>query len=187
MAAMTAPPREKRMVIIVMGVAGSGKTTVGRLLAAEMGWSFKEGDDVHPPANIQKLKQGRPLSDVDRVPWLRSLRAIIDDLLRRGGDGVMACSALKQEYRQFLKQGRDDVRFVYLKGSYDLIYSRLVKRRGHFMDQGLLRNQFEVLEEPLEDIVVDVSPKPEAIVETIKSELIRRGFVSGHDRRHRSR
>lgn len=159
------------MIAIVMGVAGSGKTTIGKLLAEEVGWAFYEGDDFHPPANVDKMRRGIPLSDQDREPWLRALRALIEDLLRNGKHAVIACSALKEEYRMFLKQGDDDVRFIYLKGSYALIHERLRKRRGHFMGASLLESQFETLEEPSDEIIVDISPEPQKVVENIKKLL----------------
>jgi gluconokinase len=159
------------MVVILMGVAGSGKTTVGTLLATDLGWPFYEGDDFHPPKNIRKMKRGIPLSDKDRAPWLQALRDVIRRLLAEGRNGVIACSALKGEYRRFLREGQDDVVFVYLKGSYDLISGRLAQRRGHFMGPALLKSQFETLEEPEEAIIIDASPEPRTIVQTIESRL----------------
>ena len=136
------------MIVILMGVAGSGKTTVGRLLASALGWRFYEGDDFHPRANIDKMQRGIPLTDDDRWPWLQALRQVIDACQAQGTSAVMACSALKQTYRDYLMHGCDEVKLVYLKGSYALLYQRLAQRRGHFMPAGLLTSQFATLEEP---------------------------------------
>jgi gluconokinase len=159
------------MIVILMGVAGSGKTTVGRLLASALGWRFYEGDDFHPRANIDKMQRSVPLTDDDRWPWLQALRQVIDACQAQGTSAVMACSALKQTYRDYLMHGCDEVKLVYLKGSYDLLSQRLAQRRGHFMPAGLLTSQFATLEEPQQGLSVDVSTAPEVLVAAIRQAL----------------
>jgi gluconokinase len=159
------------MVVILFGVAGSGKTTVGRLLSRELGWRFYDADDFHPISNVEKMKQAIPLSDEDRRPWLEGLRELIRTCLTQGVDAVLACSALKESYRQYLRIN-EKVRFVFLKGDFDLIQERLRSRYGHFMDASLLRSQFDALEEPKEEaVVVDVASSPRVIVQTIRSGI----------------
>lgn len=160
----------KNKVIIIIGVSGSGKTTIGRLLSGELGWKYYEGDDFHPPANIEKLKHGVPLDDADRKPWLESLRDLIRNCLERGDSAVVACSALKQRYRDFLLVD-ERVILIYLKGDYELIRERLSKRRGHFLNPNLLDSQFAALEEPKTAMQVDVSLSPAEIVKSIRSAL----------------
>lgn len=160
----------KNKVIIIIGVSGSGKTTSGRLLSGELGWKYYEGDDFHPPANIEKLKSGVPLDDADRRPWLESLRDLIRNCLERGDSAVVACSALKQRYRDFLLVD-ERVILIYLKGDYELIRQRLSKRRGHFLNPNLLDSQFAALEEPKTAMQVDVSLSPAEIVKSIRSAL----------------
>ncbi len=150
-----------------MGVSGCGKSTVARLLAEELDWDFFDADDFHPPANIAKMKSGIPLSDSDRDPWLSALNKMLISTLRAGRHPVLACYALKESYRAKLCQGTDDLQFVYLKGSYALIWSRISQREGHYMKPEMLRSQFEALEEPLDALVVDVQLRPEEIVEKI--------------------
>ena len=158
------------MVILLMGVSGSGKTTVGRRLAADQGWAFHDADDLHPPENIDRMSRGLPLTDEHRKPWLFRLRDLIIDQLGRDEPAVIACSALKDSYRRILRcDGR--VRIVYLKGSYELIEQRMEARAGHYFKAGLLASQFADLEEPDAALVVDVSLSPEEIVETIRSGL----------------
>lgn len=160
----------KNKVIIIIGVSGSGKTTIGRLLSGELGWKYYEGDNFHPPANIEKLKNGVPLDDADRKPWLESLRDLIRNCLEQGDSAVVACSALKQRYRDFLLVD-ERVILIYLKGDYELIRERLSKRRGHFLNPNLLDSQFAALEEPKTAMQVDVSLSPAEIVKSIRSAL----------------
>jgi carbohydrate kinase (thermoresistant glucokinase family) len=167
---MTTPPS----VIIVMGVAGSGKTTVGALLAERLGWDYQDADGLHPLANIDKMRNGIALTDDDRWPWLRAIAAWIDRVRGAGGHGVVACSALKRRYRALLMQERPDVRLVYLKGDEALIARRIVARHGHFMPASLLKSQFEALEEPGSDedpIIVPIDGPPREIVARIVEEL----------------
>ena len=158
-------------MIILMGVSGAGKTTVGKLLALDLGWSFYEGDDLHPRSNVVKMAQGIPLTDEDRWPWLDRIRLLIDDLVSRGESGVIASSALKQAYRDQLVGDEDDVKLVYLKGEYPLILARLEDRPTHFMKSGLLESQFSAMEEPDGAITLDVTTAPEAIVLAVKQAL----------------
>jgi len=159
-------------VVLIMGVSGSGKTTVGRLLAEELGWSFSDADESHPVANRNKLTKGVPLSDEDRRPWLEQLQSAISAWIEESRSTVLACSALKAGFRRDLVHGLEDrIRFVYLKGSLDLIEQRLAGRKAHFMNGALLASQFEVLEEPSEALVVDIDHSPARIVAHIRSSL----------------
>lgn len=158
------------MIVIVMGVTGSGKTSVGRILAEQLGWTFADADDFHPPANVEKITRGIALNDVDRGPWLERLRVQIADWIANAQDAVLACSSLKRTYRQELSVG-PEVRFVYLKGSPELIAQRLRLRRGHFADEKILAGQFADLEEPETAITVDISQTPEAIVAEVREGL----------------
>ena len=159
------------MIIILMGVSGAGKTTVGKLLALDLGWSFYEGDDLHPRSNVVKMAQGIPLTDEDRQLWLDRIRQLIDDLVSRGENGVIASSALKQAYRDQLVEDEDDVKLVYLKGEFPLISERLEDRQDHFMKSGLLESQFSAMEEPDGAVTMDVTTAPEAIVLAVKQAL----------------
>lgn len=160
------------MVVLLMGVSGSGKTTVGRLLAEQLGWEFFDGDDFHPEENVAKMRAGRPLTDADRAPWLERLRALVDRLLDEGRAAVLACSALRDTYRQQLRVGHEaQVPVVYLHGSAALLRSRLEARRGHFMKAALLASQLATLEEPRDALVVDVDAPPATIVARIRSGL----------------
>jgi gluconokinase len=164
--------------VIVMGVSGSGKSTVGSLLAARLRWEFEDGDWFHPVANIDKMHRGIPLNDADRWPWLRAIATWIDRLRRSGGHGVVACSALKRSYRAVLTEARPDVRLVYLKGEENLIARRIAARQEHFMPPRLLHSQFSALEEPGADenpITVSIEPQPREIVAEILSALGRGG------------
>jgi gluconokinase len=161
------------MVVIVMGISGSGKTTVGRLLAAELGWSFLEGDDFHPRANVEKMAAGLPLDDADRLPWLQALRDLVDRCLAAGENAVLACSALRRSYRQILGAGRPGVALVHLRGTFEQIDQRLVARQGHFMPRSLLASQVAALEEPDEGeaVAVSVDRKPAEIVREVRRRL----------------
>jgi gluconokinase len=159
------------MVIVLMGVSGSGKTTVGVPLAQALGGEFVEGDDYHPPANVAKMRQGIPLDDADRRPWLETLSAEIGRWLSAGRTVVLACSALKRSYRAILRGERPGVRFVHLTGSAPLIRARLAGRRGHYMPASLLDSQLAALEEPLDAIVVAVDRPPAEIVAGILTAL----------------
>ncbi|QDU28808.1 Thermoresistant gluconokinase [Anatilimnocola aggregata] len=160
------------MIVVLMGVSGSGKTTVGKLLAADLDWQFVDADDFHPTANVEKMRHGLPLNDDDRLPWLNSLREYLEGADSRGKSLVLACSALKHNYRDYLRADRPEVvRFVYLHGSPELIAKRQAERRGHFMPPGLLQSQFETLEPPVDAIRVDITPAPEIIAERILREL----------------
>ena len=159
------------MVIILIGVAGSGKTTVGRMLAARAGWEFHDADDLHPPQNREKMRRGIALTDADRLPWLRAVRDLIRRCLAEKRPAVIACSALKQSYRDLLMVDAQGVKFAYLKGSPALIAERLARRAGHFFDRRLLQSQFDTLEEPADAIVVDIAAPPGEIADTIRSRL----------------
>lgn len=160
-----APP----IVILMMGVAGSGKTTIGLLLAQQLGWQFADADSFHSVENIAKMQQGIPLSDADRQPWLLALQQAIQQWLDEQTPTVLACSALKSDYRQFLLPDPDRVRVVYLKGNYDLIRQRLNQRYGHYMKADLLDSQFAVLEEPDNALSLEVTQPPSAIVTRIRA------------------
>ena len=157
--------------IILMGVSGSGKTTVGRQLATELGWLFFDGDDYHPPENVAKMSAGTPLDDADRAPWLAILHDLIDVHLRASRPMILACSALKQRYRDQLLFQNDGAKIVYLKGSYELILGRMMAREDHYMRPEMLRSQFEALEEPTDVVTVSIDRRPEEIVAAIKQKL----------------
>lgn len=162
------------VILIVMGVAGAGKTTVGRLLAHDLGWPFYDADDFHPPANIEKMHRGEPLSDADRVPWLDAQHELIAGIVRAGDSAVLACSALKQAYRDRLAAGVADVRFVYLRGDASLVRLRLARRSGHFMPVSLLQSQVDALEEPSDAIAIDIDAAPQDIAAEIKAKVTER-------------
>jgi len=158
------------MIILVMGVSGSGKTTIGSLLAATLHWQFQDADSFHPAANIAKMRCGMPLSDVDRLPWLLAMQQAIAEWQQAGIHTILACSALKAEYRQRLSQS-SQVKQVYLKGSFALVQQRLQQRQGHYMKANLLQSQFNILEEPTDALVIDIDQPPEAIVVEIRRSL----------------
>jgi gluconokinase len=161
-------------VLVIMGVSGSGKTTIAALLAGRLGWELADADTFHPAANVEKMRNRIPLTDEDRWPWLRAIAAWIDATRRTGRQGAVACSALKRSYRDILIAGRTDVRLVYLKGDAELIGRRMSTRHGHFMPAILLQSQFDTLEEPGPDenpIVVSIDAEPNAIAARILAEL----------------
>ena len=159
------------MVIVIMGVSGAGKTTVGRLLAAELGWAFFDADDFHPPENVSKMGRGIPLTDEDRWPWLDAIRAKIECLYADDKNGVITCSALKEAYRNHLQKGDDFVKFIYLKGDFETIWERMKLRKGHYMKADMLASQFTTLEEPENIFAVDISHSPEEIVAIIRQSF----------------
>jgi len=158
------------MIMIVMGVVGAGKTTIGRLLAEQLVWDFADADDFHPQSNVEKIRHGIALSDEDRKPWLEALHQAIIHWIAEGRNVVLACSALKRSYRQQLQVG-PEVRFVYLKGNADLIAERLRARHGHFADAQILASQLADLEEPEAAVTVDIAATPQQIVDKIRKQL----------------
>lgn len=170
---MQVPQRTR--IAVVMGVSGAGKTTVGIALAHRLGWRFQEGDDLHPPENVAKMRAGTPLDDNDRMPWLRAVAARIDEWRERGETGVVACSALKRQYRDVIIGNRPEVRLVYLTAPRAVLAERLAGRRGHFMPAGLLESQLQTLEPPGPDenaLTVSVDAPVETVVERIAAFLI---------------
>ncbi len=165
---------ETPCALVVMGVSGSGKSTVADRLAARLGWSYEDGDGFHPASNVAKMSAGQPLTDEDRWPWLQAIADEIDRLSATGERVVIACSALKRSYREVLVHGRDDIRIVLLDGTQDLIAARLAARKGHFMPPGLLASQFRTLERPEADerpIIVSIDAPVEQIVDDIVTQL----------------
>jgi len=158
------------VIIVVMGVTGSGKTTIGTLLAARLAWLFADADDFHSAANKEKMRKGIPLTDADRLPWLAAMHEQIAKWIASKQNAVLACSALKRSYRQQLWNG-PEVKFVYLRGSYEFIAERLRARKGHFADEHILAGQFADLEEPSDALVVDISASPDEIVAEICRRL----------------
>jgi carbohydrate kinase (thermoresistant glucokinase family) len=175
--------RQAACIAVIMGVSGSGKTTIGRALARRLGWRFQEGDALHPPENIAKMKAGHPLDDKDRAPWLSAIAAAIDEWRRRGERGVITCSALKRRYRDIIIGDRPDVRLVYLEGSQALIGERIAERHGHFMPASLLDSQFVALEPPAPDehaIAASVDMPVADTVAQIAAALLPRDTMPGH-------
>jgi gluconokinase len=158
------------MIIVITGVTGSGKTTIGRLLAAQLQWKFYEGDDFHPSVNIEKLKRGAPLDDEDRLPWLRAIRDTIRAAIDRGENAVIACSALKESYRRMLRINAEVV-LIHLQANPELIDERLKHRTGHFMNPSLIQSQFETLEQPEAALQIDAGLSPGEIVRLIRDRL----------------
>lgn len=161
------------MIVIIFGVSGAGKTVVGQRLARELDWRFYDADDFHPPGNIEKMRNAIPLEDDDRQSWLKNLRELLERCLSAGEEAVLACSALKEKYRRYLRVS-PDVKLVYLRGEYALIARRLEQRRGHFMSPVLLRSQFTDLEEPRpaeNAIVIELGPSPSELVQELRRKL----------------
>ena len=158
------------MVILVMGVSGSGKTTIGQMLSTQLNWPFVDGDSLHSAANVAKMAAGIPLTDDDRAPWLQSIHDVMEEWRMQHKNGIIASSALKEKYRQILLTS-PEIKLVYLRGSYELIYSRMQDRPSHYMKPEMLQSQFATLEEPNDAVVVDISESAEQIVATIRQKL----------------
>jgi gluconokinase len=159
------------MVIIIMGVEGSGKTTIGKMLAEKLGWKFYDADDYHPNGNIEKMRSGVPLNDDDRWPWLKEVRKLINSSMNLNEPSIIACSALKRSYREYLKQQKEKITFVYLKGDKNTISKRLASRKGHFAGTLLLESQLKTLEEPEGVITADIAKQPDVIADYIIEKL----------------
>jgi gluconokinase len=158
-------------IIILMGVSGAGKTAVGRLLAAELDWPFYDADDLHPAENVARMAQGVALTDKEREPWLLAVRQLIERCLAQVRPAIIACSALRQTYRSYLQNGRKEVQFVYLKGNYALIHSRLRQRQDHYMNADMLAGQFATLEEPQDALAIEVDQELATITAQIRLAL----------------
>ena len=159
------------MIVIVMGVSGVGKTTVGRMLSEQTGWPFYDADEFHSPENVEKMRSGVALTDADRWPWLDRLNALLRDADQAGRSAVLACSALKQEYRDRLARDVKEIRWVHLEGSFELIKARMDARKGHYMTAQLLQSQFSALEPPVGALRVDVATDPATMVRDILERL----------------
>jgi carbohydrate kinase (thermoresistant glucokinase family) len=167
---------DRYAVLIIMGVSGSGKSTIAEILSDELGWQFRDGDEFHPQANVDKMHSGTPLTDDDRWPWLKAIAAWIDEKRKTGAHAIVTCSALKKSYRDILIGPRKDVGLIYLKGDEGLIAQRLSKRHNHFMPKGLLHSQFQTLQEPGPDehpVTVSIAPPPEEIAAAVLAALRR--------------
>lgn len=162
---------QQPQALILMGVSGCGKSSVGELLSQKLGWPFFDGDDFHPPENVAKMAAGNPLNDDDRTPWLANLHDLIADHLSQGKSILLACSALKQKYRDQLAAGNPGTVFVHLKGDFDLIFGRMQARAGHYMKAEMLRSQFEALEEPIDALTVDIDQNLDRITEEVIAQL----------------
>jgi gluconokinase len=160
-----------RMVVLLTGVAGSGKTTIGRQLAEELGWKFADADDFHPPANVAKMSAGVPLDDSNRAPWLAAIRLYIDARIERNENAVVTCSALKEKHRAILLRDAPQVKLVYLHGTRELLWSRISSRQGHFMKPAMLDSQLATLEAPVNALAIDVAQSPAQIIAGIRSAL----------------
>jgi gluconokinase len=186
---VTDKTRQTPCALIVMGVSGSGKSTIAGRLAERLHWTCEDGDRFHPESNVEKMSAGHPLTDEDRRPWLQAIADEIDRVCHAGERAVFACSALKRSYRDILVHGRDDVRIIYLKGSFELIAKRLALRTGHFMPPALLESQFKTLEPPGADedaIVADIAPPVEEIIDHIVAQLAPGPLDRGADREKRA-
>jgi gluconokinase len=175
--------------LVVMGVSGSGKSTIAEQLAARLNWTFEDGDRFHPASNVAKMSAGHPLTDEDRWPWLQAIADEIDRVCKVGERAVIACSALKRAYREVLVHGRSDVRIIYLDGTEQLIADRLARRKGHFMPPGLLASQFKTLEPPADNenpVAVSIDASVDAIVDDIVSQLRLRPAERGANSRNRA-
>ena len=159
------------MIVILMGVSGVGKTTIGQILSGKLGWPLFDADEFHSAANIEKMRNGIPLEDADRWPWLDRMNAMLKDREGRAESVLLACSALKQAYRDRLAKGTAELRWIYLKGRFDLVQARLEARKGHYMKAGLLESQFAALEEPSDALNVDIDDTPDAIADSILRRL----------------
>ncbi|MHA6909031.1 gluconokinase [Ralstonia pseudosolanacearum] len=160
------------MIVVVMGVSGCGKSTVGRMIAERLGCAFRDGDEFHSEANRAKMHAGIPLDDDDRKPWLETIRTYMDETTAGGRSLVVACSALKERYRDVLRGApSDSTAFVYLKGDFELLQNRLAARKDHFFNPALLRSQFDALEEPADAIVVDIALPPQTLVQQAVEQL----------------
>jgi gluconokinase len=168
-------PQIMAVAIVLMGVSGSGKTTIGKALSAQLGWPFFEGDQFHSPENVDKMAKGIPLTDQDRAPWLAALHDLIAGHLRAGTNMILACSALKARYRQQLREGNQGLFFVFLDGDFDLIWSRMRSREDHYMKPGMLKSQFDILEPPSDALKVGID-RP---IKTILQEII--AFITEQD------
>lgn len=161
-------------ILVIMGVSGSGKSTIGALLSGRLSWTFAEGDDLHPSANIEKMSKGIPLSDADRWPWLKSITEVMDRWHQDGIAGIITCSALRRSYREMLAKGRPYLRFIYLKGSQDVISQQLTRRHDHFMPPNLLASQLATFEDPAPNepvLICSIGDRVEDVVEHIIAEL----------------
>jgi gluconokinase len=158
-------------VVIIMGVSGSGKTTIGKRLSDKLGWDFYDADDFHPQANIDKMSRGIPLTDADRWPWLENLNRLILEYIKKNHPVVVSCSALKSSYRDLLLRNVSHAALVYLRGDYDLIKERMQQRQDHYMRTRMLDSQFESLEEPKDAIIIDIEADPEAITDAILQSI----------------
>ena len=161
--------------LVLMGVSGCGKTSVGERLSKVLGWPFFDGDNFHPRENVAKMAQGNPLNDDDRKPWLANLNDLIGAHFRDGKSLILACSALKQSYRDQLSEGNPGTVIIYLKGDFDLIFERMAARQGHYMKAAMLRSQFEALEEPTEAVAIDINQNLDEIVQTLSGQFQPRG------------
>jgi gluconokinase len=159
------------MIVVLMGVSGAGKTTIGQILSKKLGWPLSDADEFHSAASIEKMRNGIPLEDADRWPWLDRMNAMLREREGRGESVLLACSALKQIYRDRLAKSTTDLRWIYLKGRFELIRQRLEARKGHYMKAGLLESQFAALEEPADALSIDIDDTPEAIAESILRRL----------------